>query len=271
MLAFSIKHLLPCTARAPDARRMPLRAHGFLSYQSGADDVELTWSTPYIGRAPNEHKWPKGIIYLTQARDFVKGLRKRIRSKNAKVQLLALTLLETVVKNCGDMVHIHVAEKDLPHEMVKIVKKKPDFHVKEKILVLIDTWQEVFGGPQARYPQFFIAYQDLLRAGIVFPKRAEKSTPVLGSTRAKTLKSHPHPMKNYDKQEKHESSNVVEFSFLSLSEIQNARSVMDVLVEMLNALEPGNKEGVKQEVIVDLVEQCRLHRQRVVHLVNSTS
>ncbi|KAG0489338.1 hypothetical protein HPP92_008149 [Vanilla planifolia] len=206
-----------------------------------------------------------------QARDFVKGLRKRIRSKNAKVQLLALTLLETVVKNCGDMVHIHVAEKDLPHEMVKIVKKKPDFHVKEKILVLIDTWQEVFGGPQARYPQFFIAYQDLLRAGIVFPKRAEKSTPVLGSTRAKTLKSHPHPMKNYDKQEKHESSNVVEFSFLSLSELQNARSVMDVLVEMLNALVPGNKEGVKQEVIVDLVEQCRLHRQRVVHLVNSTS
>lgn len=28
------------------------------------------------------------------------------------------------MKNCGDIVHMHVAEKDLPHEMVRIVKKK---------------------------------------------------------------------------------------------------------------------------------------------------
>jgi hypothetical protein len=46
---------------------------------------------------------------------------------------------------------------------------------------------------------------------------------------------------------------------------------MDVLAEMLSALEPGNKEDLKQEVMVDLVEQCRTYKQRVVHLVNSTS
>ena len=33
-------------------------------------------------------------------------------------------LLETFIKNCGDIVHMHVAEKDLPQEMVKIAKKK---------------------------------------------------------------------------------------------------------------------------------------------------
>jgi hypothetical protein len=56
-----------------------------------------------------------------------------------------------------------------------------------------------------------------------------------------------------------------------LSEIQNAKGIMDVLAEMLSALEPGNKEDLKQEVMVDLVEQCRTYKQRVVHLVNSTS
>ena len=33
-------------------------------------------------------------------------------------------LLETMIKNCGDIVHMHVAERDILHEMVKIVKKR---------------------------------------------------------------------------------------------------------------------------------------------------
>lgn len=36
-------------------------------------------------------------------------------------------LLETVIKNCGDILHMHVAERDILHEMVKIVKKKVQY------------------------------------------------------------------------------------------------------------------------------------------------
>ncbi|CAI9784851.1 unnamed protein product [Fraxinus pennsylvanica] len=207
-----------------------------------------------------------------QARDVVKGIKKRLGSKNAKVQLLALTLLETIVKNCGDIVHMHVAEKDLLHEMVKIVKKKPDFHVKEKILVLIDTWQEAFGGPRARYHQYFVAYQDLLRLGAVFPQRSERTAPVFTPPQTHPLESQPQNIHNLEsRQNAAESSAESELPTLSLTEIQNARGIMDVLAEMLNAIDPGNKEGLRQEVIVDLVEQCRTYKLRVVHLVNSTS
>ncbi|XP_037496476.1 TOM1-like protein 9 [Jatropha curcas] len=185
-----------------------------------------------------------------QAKDVVKGIKKRIGSKNSKVQLLALTLLETIVKNCGDIVHMHVAEKDLLHDMVKIVKKKPDFHVKEKILTLIDTWQEAFGGPRARYPQYYAAYQELLRAGAVFPQRSERSAPVFTPPQTQPLSSYPQNLRNKEyRPEAAETSAEADFPALSLTEIQNARGIMDVLAEMLSALDPGNKEGLRQEVI----------------------
>ncbi|WZZ09595.1 hypothetical protein YC2023_095516 [Brassica napus] len=207
-----------------------------------------------------------------QAKDVVKGVKKRIGSRNPKTQLLALTLLETIVKNCGDMVHMHVAEKGVIHELVRIAKKKPDFHVKEKILVLIDTWQEAFGGPRARYPQYYAGYQELLRAGAVFPQRSERSAPVFTPPQTQPLTSYPPNLRNAGPgNDMPEPSAEPDFPTLSLSEIQNAKGIMDVLAEMLSALEPGNKEDLKQEVMVDLVEQCRTYKQRVVHLINSTS
>ncbi|GJN19550.1 hypothetical protein PR202_gb06837 [Eleusine coracana subsp. coracana] len=204
-----------------------------------------------------------------QSKDVVKSLKKRIAHKNSKVQLLALTLLETIVKNCGDIVHMQIAERDILHEMVKIVKKRPDYHVKEKILTLIDTWQEVFGNSSARYPQYYAAYQELLRAGAVFPQRSNGSVPVFTPPQTQPLQNYPQTLR-VTQQEAPESS-VPEFPALSRTEIQNARGVMDVLSEMLNAMDPGNREGLRQEVIVDLVDQCRSYKQRVVQLVNSTS
>ncbi|XP_062179097.1 TOM1-like protein 9 [Phragmites australis] len=209
----------------------------------------------------------------SQAKDVVKTIKKRIGHKNSKVQLLALTLLETLIKNCGDFVHMHVAERDILHEMVKIVKKKPDYHVKEKILILVDTWQEAFGGARARYPQYYAAYQELLRAGAVFAQRPESSVPIYTPPQTQPLRNYPPPaLRNTDyRQDAPASSSSPEVPTLSLTEIQNACGVMDVLSEMLNAIDPGNRESLRQEVIVDLVDQCRSYKQRVVQLANSTS
>ncbi|KAA0038610.1 hypothetical protein IC582_006981 [Cucumis melo] len=207
-----------------------------------------------------------------QTKDVVKGIKKRLGSKHPKVQLLALTLLETIFKNCGNISHAHVAEKEIPHDMVKIVKKKCDLRVQEKILLLIDTWQDALGGPTGRYPQYYAAYQELLRAGAVFPHKSEGPAPGFTPIQKQQVVLDNQNLHNPDyQQDAPGSSSDVKFSALSLSEIQLARGVVDVLKEMLNALDPGNKEDIRQDVVVDLVEQCHNYKQRAVHLVNSTS
>ncbi|XP_042425147.1 TOM1-like protein 9 [Zingiber officinale] len=206
-----------------------------------------------------------------QAKEVIRGLKRRIGHKSSRVQLLALTLLETVIKNCGDVVHMYVAEKDVLRKMVKIVKKKPDPQVKEKILVLIDTWQEALGGPRATYPQYYAAYQELLQAGAVFPQRGGRSAPTFNPQKDSLSLYPPSGQSTEFYEEVPDTSSGSDLPALSIAEIQNARGIMDVLSEMLNAIDPGNTEGLRQEVIVDLVDQCRTYKQRVVQLINKTS
>ncbi|KAH7297101.1 hypothetical protein KP509_26G053600 [Ceratopteris richardii] len=207
------------------------------------------------------------------AKDAVKACKKRIKHKNPKVQLLTLTLLETLIKNCGDVIHHQVAAKDILHDMVKVAKKNKDLQVREKILSLIDTWQEAFGGPHGRYPQYFQAYDELRRTGAIFPRRTENATPMFTPPQTHPIASNfPSPPRSPSRMPAGaESSRQSELPPLSLSDIHNARSGMDVLSEMLNAIDPRNKQALRDEVIMELVEQCYTAERRVMQLVNTTS
>ncbi|XP_074556652.1 TOM1-like protein 3 isoform X2 [Curcuma longa] len=208
------------------------------------------------------------LLMARQAKDALKILKKRLGSKNPKIQILSLFVLETLSKNCGDNVHQQIVERDILHEMVKIVKKKPDLNVTEKILVLIDAWQEAFGGAGGKYPQYHGAYKELRAAGVEFPPHTENTVPLFTPPQ-----NHPisyQPAASVYENAAAEASLQSDFSALSLEEIQNAQGVANVLSDMLNALDPKNREELKQEVIVDLVEQCHSYQKRLMILVNNT-
>lgn len=202
-----------------------------------------------------------------QAKDALKTIKKRLGNKNPKVQLLALSVLDTLGKNCGEKVLQQIVERDILHEMVKIVKKKPDLSVRERILILIDTWQEALGGPRGQYPQFSAAYNELKAAGVRFPPREENTVPLFTPPQTQSISNSDPAYEDGTIPASTESDP----SDLSILEIKNAKGVANVLMEMLGALDPKNKEAVKDEVIVELAEQCRNYQKRVMILINNTT
>ncbi|XP_068669087.1 TOM1-like protein 6 isoform X2 [Aristolochia californica] len=212
----------------------------------------------------NTHHW--------QAKDVVKALKKRLQHKSPRVQLLALTLLETMIKNCGDYVHLQVAERNILQEMIKIVKKKTDMHVRDKILVLLDSWQEGFGGPGGKYPQYYWAYDELRRSGVQFPQHSREAAPIF--TPPVTHPTARHAIAGYgmpsNTTRRLDEAMASEMESLSISNLNSMKSVSVLLNDMLQALNPGDSEAVKDEVIEDLVNRCRSNQKKLMQLLNST-
>ncbi|XP_011019039.1 PREDICTED: target of Myb protein 1-like [Populus euphratica] len=212
----------------------------------------------------NSHHW--------QAKDVVKALKKRLQHKSPKVQLLTLTLLETLVKNCGDYVHFQIAEKNVLGEMVKIIKKKTDMHVRDKILALLDSWQEAFGGPGGKHPQYYWAYEELRRAGVEFPQRSLDAAPIFTppATNPTLRLTQPGYGMPSNSSRRLDETMAAEIEGLSLSGLDSMWDVMELLNDMLQAVNPGNCEAIKDEVIVDLVDRCRSNQKKLMQMLATT-
>ncbi|KAI6698585.1 hypothetical protein NL676_018704 [Syzygium grande] len=211
--------------------------------------------------------------YPGQAREVIKAVKKRLQHKSSQVQFLALTLLETMVKNCGEYVHFQIAEKNILGEMVKIVKKKTDMNIRNKILVLLDAWQEAFGGPGGKHPQYYYAYDELRRSGVQFPQRSSDAAPIF--TPPVTHPTERHPQAGYgmpiNSTRRLDEAMATEIEHLSLSTMDSMWNIMELLSEMLQAVNPSSRESVKDEIIVDLVNQCRSNQKKLMQMLTTTS
>ncbi|KAK8960984.1 hypothetical protein KSP40_PGU020506 [Platanthera guangdongensis] len=207
------------------------------------------------------------------AKDVVRAVKKRLQHKSSRVQFFALTLLETMFKNCGDSVHSLVVEKDILSEMVKIVRKKSDMEVRDKILALLDSCQEAFGGPGGKYPQYFWAYIDLKRSGVEFPRPSGDAsliyTPHTLHTASPNLPQSGYGMPT-NLPMSLDQAMASEMTNLSLSDLERIGQVAELLNDMLKAVNIHDCKAVEDEVIADLVDQCRSNQENILQLIDST-
>ncbi|KAI3805801.1 hypothetical protein L1987_21687 [Smallanthus sonchifolius] len=129
--------------------------------------------------------------------------------------------------------------------------------VREKILVLIDTWQEAFGGRGGKITaHYYRAYEELR-----FPNRSSNTVPVITPP-----VSYGHHQAGTGSSTRHEPNEDV-----SLSTLESMRDVLDLLSEMLQAIDPNDRKAVKDEVITDLYDQCRSNQKKLGYTLSSAT
>ncbi|KAE9449912.1 hypothetical protein C3L33_18193, partial [Rhododendron williamsianum] len=198
-----------------------------------------------------------------QARGVIKAIKKRLGSKNSSTQLFAVMLLEMLMNNIGDHVHRQVIDTGLLSILLKIVKKKSDSPVREKIFLLLDATQTSLGA-SGKFPQYYSAYYDLV-VGVQFPPKPDVSpsnNPTSNAIAKHSPSGEPSPSRHEKPSEGAKPQDVPESSI-----IQKAGSALEVLREVLDAVDLQHPEGAKDEFTLDLVEQCSFQKQRVMHLV----
>ncbi|KAK9291306.1 hypothetical protein L1049_019251 [Liquidambar formosana] len=259
-----------------------------------------------------------------QARDVIKAVKKRLGSKNSMTQLFAVMLLEMLMNNIGEHVHRQVIDTGLLPLLVKIVKKKSDLPVREKIFLLLDATQTSLGGasgsslniimhttiwcvPRTRCGGGGVVKGDdnedggvviMLVVEVVFSVVMVVVVKMLACSRVVDCRSlliltasagvqfpqgpraipsnHPTPEANRNSSpggehdpSKHEA--VVQQAEPQIvpesSIIRKAGTALEVLREVLDAVDSQHPEGAKDEFTLDLVEQCSFQKQRVMHLV----
>lgn len=200
-----------------------------------------------------------------QAKDVMKAIKKRLGSKSANAQLYAVMLLEMLMNNIGEAVHKQVIEAGLLPVLVKIVKKKSDLPVRERIFLLLDATQTSVGGASGKFPQYYTAYYELVSAGVKFPQRpraVSSDHPPSGESQ-NTLTVANIASANDERATRPEDSHPPPGSSI----IEKASAAMEVLREVLDAVNTHNPEAAKDEFTLDLVEQCSFQKDRVMHLV----
>ncbi|XP_019737067.1 TOM1-like protein 2 isoform X2 [Hippocampus comes] len=225
-------------------------------------------------------------------KDAMRALKKRLGgNKNYREVMLALTVVETCVKNCGHRFHVQVANRDfIDGVLVKIISPKanPPTIVQDKVLSLIQAWADAFRSSPDLTGVVHI-YEELKRKGMEFPMAdldalspihtPQRGTPEVDPAMIKYLApetSAPSPKPATNSSATHVAPRgpitaTPEQVARLRSELDIVRGNIKVLSEMLTEMVPGQEDRSDLELLQELHRTCRAMQQRVVELISRVS
>ncbi|XP_033826997.1 TOM1-like protein 2 isoform X1 [Periophthalmus magnuspinnatus] len=231
-------------------------------------------------------------------KDAMRALKKRLSgNKNYREVMLALTVLETCVKNCGHRFHAQVANRDfIDGVMVRILspKSNPPTIVQDKVLSLIQAWADAFRSSPDLTGVVHI-YEELKRKGVEFPMAdldalspihtPQRGTPEVDPGMLKYLApaapaaTPPKPAPAVVRASQTHNMTSGQGAIIATPEqIARLRSELDivrgnvkVMSEMLTELVPGQEDASDLELLQELNRTCRAMQQRVVELISRVS
>uniref|UniRef100_A0A673MFJ8 Target of Myb protein 1-like n=1 Tax=Sinocyclocheilus rhinocerous TaxID=307959 RepID=A0A673MFJ8_9TELE len=215
-------------------------------------------------------------------KDAVKALKKRIvGNKNFREVMLALTVLETCVKNCGHRFHVYICSLEFVEGVLVraiLPKNNPPMILHDRVLSLIQAWADAFRNNPSLSGVVNV-YEDLRRRGLEFPMTdldslspihtPNRSIPENGvsSSSVSPSQSSSSPATQSEGQRSPASPEERKLR----SELDLVKGNLSIMTEMLNHVKPGETSASDAELLQQLYSVCKQMQQRVVELIPNLS
>ncbi|KAM6939628.1 target of Myb1 membrane trafficking protein [Xenentodon cancila] len=224
-------------------------------------------------------------------RDAVKAVKKRIvGNKNFREIMLALTVLEACVKNCGHRFHVLVATQEFVEGVLVrsiLPKYNPPTVLHDRVLSLIQSWADAFRSSPSLAGVVYV-YDDLRRRGLEFPMTdldalspihtPNRSIPENGTPDMTPVANPTHQPQAPASPPNQNTSPAVQPSDGPVSltpeqeqklrrELVLVKGNLTVMSEMLNDLVPGQSPPDDTELLKQLFSVCKSMQSRVVELI----
>ncbi|KAF1379127.1 hypothetical protein PFLUV_G00172850 [Perca fluviatilis] len=221
-------------------------------------------------------------------RDAIRALKKRIvGNKNFKEVMLALTVLETCVKNCGYRFHVLVTTRDFVEGVLVraiIPRNNPPLVLHDRVLSIVQAWADAFRS-SPDLTGVVSVYEDLRRKGLEFPmteldgyspvqapqKTLSGNGPAVTTLPAVLLSSKPPliPPQTSELKLALEGNNAFTPSQIKKlkTELGVVRTNLTMMSDMMSQLDPVTVKQADMELLEQLYTVCKEMQDRIVKIV----
>ncbi|XP_064842637.1 target of Myb protein 1 isoform X2 [Oncorhynchus masou masou] len=219
-------------------------------------------------------------------RDAYKAIKKRIvGNKNFREVMLALTVLEACVKNCGHRFHVLVSTREFVEGVLVrsiLPKNNPPLVLHDRVLSLIQAWADAFRSSPALTGVVYV-YEDLRRKGLEFPMTEldgyspihtpNRTVPDNGPVTLSAAPSSPRPVPISPQLPASQQSEQGPLTFTPYqvkklkTDLGVVRGNLTVMSDMMSQLDPATAKHSDTELLQELYAACKDMQDTIMELV----